>query len=210
MLCPGSSVSPRFTASCCLDGSLAVIQPLWVQKTSEIPSMSEGVAIARTCAHSTSNTCTRLGRHCKTTRPSQSPSHGATSPVLVDRDRSFRNWSVYQNWNPRWVSPHGLSLAPMGQQTLARTQGENPEEKIWNFDYLAAKMSKTATDIVPNTPQWSQHRSGDQFQNSARSAKARSVESVQQCHKIRQKQSTTTISRAHSVTSWKHSSNVPR
>ena len=25
----------------------------------------------------------------------------ATSPVLVDRDRGFRNWSVYQNWNPR-------------------------------------------------------------------------------------------------------------
>ena len=39
LLCPRSSASPWFTASCCRDGSLAVIQPLWVQKTSEVPSM---------------------------------------------------------------------------------------------------------------------------------------------------------------------------
>ena len=41
---------------------------------------------------------------------------------------------------------------------------------------------------VPNTSQWSQHRSSARFQNSARNAKTRSVESVQQCQKIRQKQ----------------------
>ena len=37
--CPGSSASPWFTVSGCHDGSLAVIQLLWVQKTSEVPSM---------------------------------------------------------------------------------------------------------------------------------------------------------------------------
>ena len=67
LLCPRSSASPWFTASCCRDGSLAVIQPLWVQKTSEVPSMFHGVTTAHTCAHSTSNACTRLGRHCNTT-----------------------------------------------------------------------------------------------------------------------------------------------
>ena len=44
-------------------------------------------------------------------------------------------------------------------------------------------------DHVPNAAQCSQFRSGAWFQNSARSAKTRSVDNVQQCHKIRQKQS---------------------
>ena len=43
-------------------------------------------------------------------------------------------------------------------------------------------------DSVPNASQWSQHRSGTRSQNTARNAKTRSVEGVQQCHKIRQKQ----------------------
>ena len=32
---PSSSISPWFTASCCSDGSLAVIQPSWVQQTAD-------------------------------------------------------------------------------------------------------------------------------------------------------------------------------
>ena len=71
--------SPWFAASCCRDGSLAVIQPLWVQKTSEVPSMFEGVATVHTCAHPTS-ACTSLGRHCNITHPSQSSSHGYVHP----------------------------------------------------------------------------------------------------------------------------------
>ena len=35
LLRPGNSASPWFAASCCRDGSLAVIQPIWVQKTFE-------------------------------------------------------------------------------------------------------------------------------------------------------------------------------
>ena len=65
--------------------------------------------------------------------------------MVMGRDCSFRNWSVYQDRGPRWVGPH-----------------------------------------VPNT---SQHRSDARFQISARNAKTRSVESVQQCQKILQKQS---------------------
>ena len=50
-LSPGSSPSPRFTASCCSGGSLAVTQPLWLQKTSEVSSMLEGTATARAGAY---------------------------------------------------------------------------------------------------------------------------------------------------------------
>ena len=122
LLCPGSSASPCFTASCCRDGSLAVIQPLWARKFPRFYGCLKGIATVHTCAHSTS---TSLGRHCNTTRPSQSSSSGsvhphlagqvtyvcrsfwhekerscptacATSHLLVDRDRILRNWSIYQ------------------------------------------------------------------------------------------------------------------
>ena len=43
LLCTWISASPWFTASCCRDGSLAVMQPLWVQKTSAVP-VWEGIA----------------------------------------------------------------------------------------------------------------------------------------------------------------------
>ena len=114
LLCPGSSASPCFTASCCRDG------PENFRGSID----DEGVETAHTCAHSTSNACTSLGRHGNATRPCQSSSYGsvhphlagnphasvrasgiekerscptacATSPALVHRDRSFRNWSVY-------------------------------------------------------------------------------------------------------------------
>ena len=49
------------------------------------------------------------------------PTAGATSPVMVSRDRSFRHNSVHQNRNPRWVGPHGPALASMGQQALQPT-----------------------------------------------------------------------------------------
>ena len=62
LLCPGSSASPWFAASCCRDGLLAVIQPLWLQKTSKFPSMLEGVATTHNCEHWTSNARTSLGR----------------------------------------------------------------------------------------------------------------------------------------------------
>ena len=43
-------------------------------------------------------------------------------------------------------------------------------------------------DHVPNTSQWSKHRSAAGFQNSAKGAKTRSAESFQPCHKMRQVQ----------------------
>ena len=65
LLCPGNSASPWFAASCCRDGSLAVIQQIWVLESSEVPPMSEEVAV------------TSLGRHFNTTHPSQSSPLGS-------------------------------------------------------------------------------------------------------------------------------------
>ena len=53
------------------------------RKTSEVPSVFDGVATVHTCAHSTSNACTCLGRHCNTTRPSQSSSSGTVHSHLA-------------------------------------------------------------------------------------------------------------------------------
>ena len=66
--------------------------------------------------------------------------------------------------------------------------------RISGISSAAAKMFKTATDTLGLSgmtmyqTRHSQHRSGARFQNSARSAKMRVVESVQHCHKIQHKQ----------------------
>ena len=54
---------PWVAASCCRDGSLAVVEPLWVLETSTLAPMSEWVATTYTCSHPTSNADTSLGRH---------------------------------------------------------------------------------------------------------------------------------------------------
>ena len=79
LLCPGSPASQWFAASCCRDGSLAVIQ-----ETFEVSSMFEGVAATHPCAHPTSNAGTSLGRHCRTTHPSQSSSYGSVHLHFAD------------------------------------------------------------------------------------------------------------------------------
>ena len=133
LLYPESTTIPYFAASCCRDGSLAVIEPLWVRETSGFPPMSQRVDTSYTCAHPTNNADTSLGRSCSTVLPSQSspsvsvhrgiltsvrvsgieedgfcPTPRVTSPMLVGRDHTFQNWSVCQDRGPRWVGPHGL------------------------------------------------------------------------------------------------------
>ena len=127
------------------------------------------------------------------------PTAFVTSPMSVGRNRSYRNWCVYQDRSPRGTGPHGPTLASAGQQAPAPTQrGESGRE---NLDYpAAAKLFTMATDAlhdhVPNTSQKSRHRSGTRFQNSARSPKTRSVECLRQCRKIHPEQSPTD---SHSV-----------
>ena len=81
----------------------------------------------------------------------------------------------------------------MGQQAPARTQGGNSRRENLKFriphsikhvQHGNRRFGTQRRDYVPNSSQCRQHRS-----DSARSAKTRSVEGVQLCHKIRQKQS---------------------
>ena len=173
--CLGSSESPWFAASCCRDGSLAVIQPLWVQETSRVPPRLDWVAGNHPCAHPMSNACTSLGRHFNTTHPSQASPSVSVHPRLaggvlasvrasgIERDGSCRTTcATSQDRGPHGVGPHGRALVSVSQQ---------------------------APDHVPNASQCSQHRSGTSFQNSARSAKTRSANSFLQCRKMRHEQS---------------------
>ena len=108
------------------------------------------------------------------------------SEAGVSTKTGTRDGSVFldQRWL-QWVN-----------KLLAALKAGNPEEKPGISVSQQQKSSRLQPtlwtqrhDNVPNAPQWSQHRSGARFQNSARSAKTRSVECVQQCHKTRQKQS---------------------
>ena len=105
-LCPESS-SSWFTASCCCDGLLAFIRPLWVWKTFEVPPVFECVATAHTCTHSTSTACTSLGRHCNTTRLSQSSSCGSVHPHLAGHVRPSEVLALRKkDLAPPLVPPH--------------------------------------------------------------------------------------------------------
>ena len=95
MLCPRNYASPWFAASCCLDGSLPVFQPIWFQITFEVPPTPEGVASTHTCALPTWNAGTSLGRNCRTTHPPQSSQYGNVRPHLAgDVRASFRTSAV--------------------------------------------------------------------------------------------------------------------
>ena len=58
------------------------------------------------------------------------PTACAATPVLVGRDRSFRDWSAYHDEGLRWVGPRETALASLSQQ---------------------------APGHVPNASQWGQH-----------------------------------------------------
>ena len=145
MLCPGSSASPWFTASCCRDGSLAVIQPLWVQQTVE-----ESCSCGSVHPHFAGDVHVPV-RVASIEKEGSCPNACATCPMLVGRDRSSRNGSTYQDRSPRWVGLHGPTQASMGQQNklLHALKAGNPEEKIWSFYHpVAATLFKTATNIL--------------------------------------------------------------
>ena len=83
LLCLGFPASPWFTASC-RDGSLAVIQPLWIQSTagkSSALSSSDAHGPNKIAGKNKEGSCSVV---C------------ASSPMLVSRDHNFRSESVYQ------------------------------------------------------------------------------------------------------------------
>ena len=139
-----------------------------VQKTSEGPSVLEGVAKAHTCAHSMNS----LGRHCNTTRFSQSSSYGSVHSHLAgDLHASVRASGVEKERSCHTAcatSPELVAASRTGVSTktgirdgsvlvdqrwlqwvnklFSALKAGNQEENISNFDYLAAaKMFKTAT-----------------------------------------------------------------
>ena len=97
----------------CRGGSLAVVQSIWVQQTAKEltscgsvhPQLANNVhAPVRVGGIEIEGCCHIV---C------------AISPMMVDRDRSLRNKSIHQDKSPRWVGPHGPSLASMGHQAPA-------------------------------------------------------------------------------------------
>ena len=180
--CPGSSASPWLTASYCRDGSLAVVQPLWVEKTSEVLG------------------CTRRAMPAPTQltllNHPQMAAFILFLLVIYMRSSEFlslRNKDLVPPLLPCWsiviaAGENGVSTKTGGvrdrsvlmdqcwlqwlNKLLPALKAVRPEEKIWTFD------RKTATDIlgrsgmtVCQTRQWSQHRPGAGFQYSATSAR---------------------------------------
>ena len=91
--------------------------------------------------------------------------------MMVGRNRSFRNWSVYKTgildgsvlMDQRWLRWANKLLAALKTRTV--------EEKIWNFDYPAAsKMfdhsnrfsGLSGIDHVPDASHWGRHRASAQ------------------------------------------------
>ena len=166
---PRNSTSPWFTASCCSDGSLTVVQPLWFQNLPnlhrclkwegrQLTQARTGQAMQVPVWRGSAGRLTLLEHprmavfilillvtYIRQSELLTLRKKGLVPPLvpllkLVGRDLSFRNWSVYHDRSPRRVGPHGPALASIGQQALARTQGKNLEEKTWNFDYPAAAI----------------------------------------------------------------------
>ena len=154
-----------FAASCSSDGLLAVVHPQRLPKTSEVSSMLETVATAHTNAHPTSNAGTSLGRHCSTTHPSQSASHCSVDSHLAGDEHA--------------------SGSASGQQPLARTQGR--ESGGENLEFRCPCSSQDVQDS--NFLELSGMTMHQTRHSGASSSKTRSMESIQQCGKIRQKQS---------------------
>ena len=168
LLSLGSPASPGFPASCCSDGSLAVIRPLWFQITSEVSSMLERMATAHAGAFPSSSAGCCLGKHRCATDPSQPTSHCSFHFHLIgDLHASIIGLGIEEKKDlvpplmpllPCWSAviaafETGVStktgvrggLVHMDQRwfqwvtkLLLLLKYGNPEERIWNFDYAAA------------------------------------------------------------------------
>ena len=103
-----------FAASCCRDGSLVVIQLLWVQKTfGDHPHVAVFILILLV-------TYVRPSELLASRNKVFAPSPCGTSPVLVGWNRNFRNWNVHQNRGPQPVGRHGPTLVSRTQQVPDR------------------------------------------------------------------------------------------
>ena len=132
-----------------------------------------------------------------------------------------------KTWSPRWVGPHVPTLASMGQQALAPAEElDIPEATDLEFRFTlqrrtCSKLQPTLWNLSGMTMhrtrhRWIQHRSCVRgFRTLQEVQKRGQWRALQQCRKIRQKQSPGgrpplfPLSDAPK-TSWKHSRDVPR
>ena len=169
-LCPLSSASPWFTASCCRNGSLAVIQPLWTRKLPRCHRCLKGFrqftpartrrampasvweGIATQLAHLNHPQMAAFilillvklhasVRASGIEKERSCPTACATSPVLVDRDPKLPESAMGRSL---WIS-NGFS----GSTSSRPHSKRETWKKIWNFDYpAAAKIFMSATDAL--------------------------------------------------------------
>ena len=171
LLCPGSSASPWFTASCCRDGSLAVIPPLCVRPSAE---ESSSCGSAHPLSAGSAHTPIKIsGKEKK----GSCPIACATSPMLVGRDHSLRNESIYKDRVLRCVIHRGPELVSKSQKALSPAQSveiwKKSSEISSTLDNQPFKTQRL--DEVPNTSQWNQHRSSTSSRLCARTPKTTSM-----------------------------------
>ena len=103
LLCPGNSASPWFAASCCRDGSLAVILPIWAGRASvgrNSQSSPYGSVRPRLACDAHASV-----RALGVEKEGPCSSTCAATPMAVGRGHCFRNLCAYQGRAPRWVGP---------------------------------------------------------------------------------------------------------
>ena len=137
LLCHGISISPWFTPSCCRDGSLAVIQPLWVQR---IAKESSSCGSVHPHFASTAHALVRVAEIEEESRSIAC----ATSPTLVGSDRSLRTTRVFARTRARcWLVLMDQRWFQRVNKLLRGPKYGNLVEVICNFNYsTAAKLLK--------------------------------------------------------------------
>ena len=179
------STSPWFTASWCRDGSLAVIQSLRVQSTVE-ESSSRGRAHPR-FASNVHAPATVVGIE----EDGSCPIARAALSMLVGRDRSLRNKSIFQDKSPRWVGPHGPELVSMRQQTFSPA-----EMSTSGGDHLEFRLPCRSTKFQDSNRHFGTQRLSPTLIRSGSSTLFRKSE---------KRVGGKTLSLARSETIWKHS-----
>ena len=115
-LCPGNTASPGLQLLAAVTDHWPLFSPLWLQKTSQLSSLLETVATAQTCAHSTSNVCSSLGRHCNTTHPSQPSSFGNEYPHFAGDVHASVRASGPHSRQETLRRKHGISITLQQQR----------------------------------------------------------------------------------------------
>ena len=132
---------------------------------------------------------------------------------MVDRDPSFRNWSVYQNWNPRWKGWVNKLLSQLRggictnrseiSITLERQTGSKQHSSLWIS--VTGPNTKHVT-VGPATFWRADSELPQKFNHEVTGKQSMSLD----MRKVVICQSVATLSLVRSKTSWKHPRKVSR